>query len=324
MNQYTDDESMVMSELGSVLGGASMIGRTNNTATGYGAPYNNNDEIYEDDDDTPQDCASFINSEMGIPAGDVSAILFGGRSAAYQPTGAASNYVNGMYASSEYDSHMNTSVGEDTVADLFVKDIDDDHTEVDSIINPSLDVLQMLPGTTMRLGPLGDELSYAQDESTANPPPLPVTKPDLHLDMHTIMIDHEQSNGEEEEEDIQKGILPLWISTSNSRTKSLLVVSAALIVGSLVMAVVAFGANSQWWMVDDSTGSGPASLSSEVNGEAGEVSMFDELTVVPTLVKPSNKPSVITMTPVSDVTGENFVEPVTDSPTDCEFNILIP
>ena len=111
---------MAMSELGSVLGGVSIIGQRNNSmhinsGTSSGTTRGGTDgqvaalqqvksseeEIYEDDNNTSydvSDCASFVNSELGISAGDVSAILFGGRSANYSGSPSKNgNYVNGMF-----------------------------------------------------------------------------------------------------------------------------------------------------------------------------------------------------------------------------------
>lgn len=341
----TDDESMVMSELGSVLGGVSVVGNQRTVNPNYNRDSNNGtnhvppaygydvaaaaeiqqiksseEEIYEDDTNTsydasmPEDCASFMNSELGISAGDVSAILFGGRSANYQTSSATSEgYVNGLFGSnrvsSGYDSNLNTSQ-DDTIGDLFARD---DTSVMDSIIGPALDKHLQI-GKPKKLGPLGDELSYAQDDSTA-PPIVPAyektepVRPDLHLDMSAIMNDE----GMLEEEE-QRGILPVWLSTSNSRTKSLLVVSAALIVGSLVMAIVALGANSKWFGAEEPNGAGPASFS-EVDGDFREINPFEEPTMVPSL-KPSKKPSKKptrrpTMAPVqtlSEETGESFVD----------------
>jgi hypothetical protein len=334
----TDDESMAMSELGSVLGGVSVIDQQQRapapfatSATNEAASINNatdtydmnpseiqqikssEDKIYEDDNNTSYDvdCASFMNSELGITAGDVSAILFGGRSANYQQTqSTGGEYMNGLFVTgydSNVESHVNTSV-DDTVGDLLARDDGDDTTVMDSIIGPALEThLQKRP---KKLGPLGDELSYAQDDSTA--PPAPESLPyneggarDLHveIDMH----DDEM----EEEEEVTRGILPVWLSTSNSRMKSLLVVSAALIVGSLVMAVVALGANSHWWSADESgkEAGGMASFSSEMNnGDSGEMKLFEEPTMVPSFKptqkqtkKPTRKP---TKSPVLEETGE--------------------
>ena len=326
---------MVMSELGSVLGGVSLVGNqrgdvnrveTNRVPPAYGYHAStaaaaeiqqiksSEEEIYEDDSNVsqdasmPEDCASFMNSELGISAGDVSAILFGGRSANYQSS-TSEGYVNGLFGSNQvssgYDSNVNTSQ-DDTIGDLFARD---DTSVMDSIIGPSLENHLQI-GKSKKIGPLGDELSYAQDDSTA-PPVVPAVEksgpigPELHLDMDVIMNDEALENDEEE----QRGILPVWLSTSNSRTKSLLVVSAALIVGSLVMAIVALGANSQWFGTDEPNGAGPSLISSEANED------FRGITVVPSL-KPSEKPSkkptrLPTLAPVptvSDETGESFVD----------------
>ena len=319
----TDDESMAMSELGSVLGGVSIIGQRNNSmhinsGTSSGTTRGGTDgqvaalqqvksseeEIYEDDNNTSydvSDCASFVNSELGISAGDVSAILFGGRSANYSGSPSKNgNYVNGMFGkgmSSGYDSNINTS-HDDTIGDLFAKD---DDSVADSIIDPALDSHLQVTGSKKKLGPLGDELSYAQDDSTA-PPPLcseqSATAPaatDLHIDINMTMQDEELN---EYEEGIHRGILPEWLSTSNSRMKSLLVVSSALIVGSLVMGVMALGANSNWWEFNETGGSDLPSFSSEVTEDLS-------LPVLMPTLEPSVAP-VSTLAPASDETGESL------------------
>lgn len=318
----TDDESMAMSDLGSVLGGVSIMGQRNNsiptisgTSSGTRGPTDgqvaalqqvksSEEEIYEDDNNTSYDatdCASFVNSELGISAGDVSAILFGGRSANYSGSPSKTgNYVNGMFGkgvSSGYDSNINTS-HDDTIGDLFAKD--DDASVADSILDPVLDSHLRIIGGKKKLGPLGDELSYAQDDSTAPPPlcaetaPAPVAT-DLHIDINTTMQDE---NFDEYGEGVHRGILPEWLSTSNSRMKSLLVVSSALIVGSLVMGVMALGANSNWWEFNESSGSDLPSFSSEANEEL-------PLPLLMPTYKPSESP-VKTLAPVSDETGESL------------------
>ena len=102
----------------------------------------------------------------------------------------------------------------------------------------------------------------------------------------------------EYEEGIHRGILPEWLSTSNSRMKSLLVVSSALIVGSLVMGVMALGANSNWWEFNETGGSDLPSFSSEVTEDLS-------LPVLMPTLEPSLAP-VSTFAPASDETGESL------------------
>jgi hypothetical protein len=341
----TDDESMAMSELGSVLGGASVLGSQQPprapvaTTAAHDAEIqpikSSEDEIYEDDSnasnsyDMPEDCASFMNSELGISAGDVSAILFGGRSANYNQGGAAARgeYMNGLFGSnnrgydSNLDSNVNTSV-DDTIGDLFARDVVDDNTVMDSIIGATAldDHLQIRANTT-KLGPLGDELSYAQDDSTAPPAPEPLCAYNAPTNLHVEIDVHDED--EMEEEEVTRGILPVWLSTSNSRMKSLLVVSAALIVGSLVMAVVALGANSHWWAADESGkggGEGMASFSSEMNEDSREINLFGEPTMFPSFKptqKKTEKPTTRkpTKSPVLEETGETIVNSVATKST---------
>jgi hypothetical protein len=167
-------------------------------------------------------------------------------------------------------------------------------------------------GSAKKLGPLGDELSYAQSDTTGATPHVG----DLQLDIPPNP-DHWHSGGyvakgedELEDEDEHHGMLPEWLSTSNLRMRSLLVVSAALIVGSLVMAVVALGANSDWWTTTEGgeEDSNRASFVFDVSENGGD--MVGEVTGVPSfapsvLSLPTLEP--ISVEAVSDETGENDV-----------------
>jgi hypothetical protein len=294
LQMQTDDESMVMSELGSCLGGVSVDfrgsggDRRTSDANDEIQHVKSEEEIYEDDTNTSyDDCASFMNS-VGIPSGDVSAILFGGQSSGYNAPTTTGGYVQGLFGSHKTDdSNLNTSQ-DDTVGDLFA--------DAPSVMDSVLD--RYLSDKPKKLGPLGDELSYAQDDSTA------AEKPDLTVDIPLVNDELLPLDNDTEEEEINTGILPLWLSSSNSRMKSMLVISAALIVGSLVMAVVALGANSHWWTDGSSSADGVAAYSSEMD----ERGISLEETGVPSLrpsFKPTRRPTPL---PVSEETGEMIVD----------------
>eukprot|EP00804_Cyclotella_cryptica_P010473 CCRYP_012301-RA/>CCRYP_012301-RA protein AED:0.18 eAED:0.18 QI:0/-1/0/1/-1/1/1/0/194 len=142
-NKGDDDSDMVMSELGSMMGGVSVAGVAATAAAMNGAAFaanavesarnangdgglDGNDEelrriksedsdpIFEDDNnrsyDTHADGASVVNSEMGISAGEVSAVLFGGRSDAYN----GGSEGNGNYAMSGMSLATGESAGQCT------------------------------------------------------------------------------------------------------------------------------------------------------------------------------------------------------------------
>ncbi|KAL3790408.1 hypothetical protein HJC23_013580 [Cyclotella cryptica] len=348
-NKGDDDSDMVMSELGSMMGGVSVAGVAATAAAMNGAAFaanavesarnangdgglDGNDEelrriksedsdpIFEDDNnrsyDTHADGASVVNSEMGISAGDVSAVLFGGRSDAYNggSEGNGNYAMSGMSLASGLSNNLNTSV-DDTVGDLFARD---DDTAVDTLIPYAnlQDLQAMEEGPKKRLGPLGDELSYAQDTDTDI---FEKHAPSAGLQIHMNDDDSMLPDEIEEEELRQSGILPEWLSSSNPRMKSLIVISAAMIVGSFVMAVVALGANSRWWTNDSSANTGVSSgLDSALTAQRGGVtstvssvgvSSWSEVpSMSPSLLKtkkPTTRPAKTTKAPVSMVTGEN-------------------
>ena len=78
-------------------------------------------------------------------------------------------------------------------------------------------------------GPLGDDLSYADENNENNP----------NVIHH--MREYSEYDSEDEEDEDYDGILPKWIAFSSQRSKCVFVSSTALVLGTLVLAVVALG-----------------------------------------------------------------------------------
>eukprot|EP00579_Thalassiosira_antarctica_P014381 CAMPEP_0201940470 /NCGR_PEP_ID=MMETSP0903-20130614/45319_1 /ASSEMBLY_ACC=CAM_ASM_000552 /TAXON_ID=420261 /ORGANISM="Thalassiosira antarctica, Strain CCMP982" /LENGTH=288 /DNA_ID=CAMNT_0048482291 /DNA_START=174 /DNA_END=1036 /DNA_ORIENTATION=+ len=89
-----------------------------------------------------------------------------------------------------------------------------------------------------QLGPLGDVLSYATSNPSNN------GNSHSHNDHHYgYGADNEYNSIDESEEEGEDndGLLPNWIAFSSQRAKFILVISTALILGSLVLAIVVLG-----------------------------------------------------------------------------------
>ncbi|KAL7516870.1 hypothetical protein ACHAWX_001844 [Stephanocyclus meneghinianus] len=348
MNKGDDDSDMAMSELGSTMGGVSVAGgaavMVANVSGSEGRAgwighrdeerlrrikSEDSDPIFEDDNnrsyDTHAECASVMNSELGISAGDVSAVLFGGQSAAYHSGSEdRGNYaMSGTFLASGLGGNINTSV-DDTVGDLFARDDDTAMSTVHPYANLQ-DLQDMEEGTTKRLGPLGDEMSYAHETDTDI-----VEKHAPSGDLHLPMEDADVLPDEMEEEQLRRsGILPEWLAASNSRMKSLLVVSAAMIVGSFVMAMVALVANS-WWANDKHANPNMESgLDAALTAQRGGVSTtvtsagvppWSEVPSILPTMKPTKSPEKKSKAPVSIVTGEGSI-PLTTASTNAAVTV---
>lgn len=105
-----------------------------------------------------------------------------------------------------------------------------------------------------QLGPLGDELSYAAGNDTYN---------ENFSGNYKEQFGYPLEDDESEEGEDDEGLLPNWISSSSRRVKFVFVVSTALILGSLVMAIVVLGIS----YITGSTNSGGSS------GSASSVSV---------------------------------------------------
>eukprot|EP00571_Detonula_confervacea_P012859 CAMPEP_0172303032 /NCGR_PEP_ID=MMETSP1058-20130122/4629_1 /TAXON_ID=83371 /ORGANISM="Detonula confervacea, Strain CCMP 353" /LENGTH=797 /DNA_ID=CAMNT_0013013711 /DNA_START=120 /DNA_END=2513 /DNA_ORIENTATION=+ len=174
-----------------------------------------------------------------------------------------------------------------------------------------------------RFGPLGDELSYADAGNTAainnsNNYPVYIENDD----------DSQDDYDSEEEEDEYDGILPNWIAFSGQRTKVVFVTSAALILGSLVLAIVAIGFS--YGMTDGNNsnnnngGSEPVAIDQQVEisvpGGDNDINatVANDTMVVP-MVYPTFSPiaSIVEATgaPVLSTTGEEVANNNNSSPT---------
>ncbi|KAL7531350.1 hypothetical protein ACHAXR_005133 [Thalassiosira sp. AJA248-18] len=152
--------------------------------------------------------------------------------------------------------------------------------------------------TNKQLGPLGDELSYAGDANDNNQ-----------------IYDGDDYSDDDDESQENEGLLPNWIAFSSQRAKVIFVASSALVLGSLVLAVVALGIS-----YGTVGGGGNDGSASEIDrAEEAPSNVVPVVTFVP---EPTKYPTVSPMidlletassAPVLSTTGEES-SPSTPSP----------
>ncbi len=236
-DDYDDVSSIHMSEIGSQItsgGNSYPYGSSGNGSGHRDSRKNHGDNVISGKRGN--------GGDLGIDASDVSAIL-------------------GVYSNSNRNSDRNSnatyystdaSQGEHCDVENNLPDIDNDGNNKDVSGRYDGRVQKENTSKNVKLGPLGDELSFAGNEDDddnddnnedqvnwGNPAEAALER--ACIDKNGIIYD-EYGYYEEEEE----GFLPNWIYKSSRKMKCLVVVSLALFMGSTVVAGVALAmANSE-------------------------------------------------------------------------------
>ena len=262
----SDDVSSInMSELGSQLSGAANDPPRGMSSAGFGGGgLRRGNSAVNNANEFGQVC------DLVIDASDVSAIL-----------GVGGNQ-------NEDDTVQQQSMVSEMPLPAETKNIEAERTN-----NDFIDVDDQ-KRSNVKLGPLGDELSYANHDDW-----------DLYSD-----IESEAEN---------EGFLPDWIYSSSNRMKTILVISAAVVVGGLALLIVvsfgASGAGSNVNVIDSSVDRASETVKGMLeSGSTPSIAPKDIPTLLPM--------TTITLSPVFSTTGETLSAlRITSNPTNMPINI---
>jgi len=299
-DDFDDVSSIHMSEIGSQI-----------TNSGNSHPYGNSGNGIGNRNSGKHD-GNYISGknnnerDLGIDASDVSAIL-----GVYS----SSNHISERNSNATYYS-TDASQGENCAMENNVSDVDNNGNNIGGSSNDDETNQNEARRKTIKLGPLGDELSFAgnvdddenNDGDRANQDNAAETAMEMacvgkEFDKNNMIYDNEENHAEDED-----GFLPNWIYKSSRKVKCLVVVSIALFMGCTVVAGVALAmANTENNIIggDDNGGGRTAAIEDGITE--------GEQIITPTL-SPAMATNIATIStiptksPVLSTTGEAFNE----------------
>lgn len=296
-DDFDDVSSIHMSEIGSQI-----------TNSGNSHPYGNSGNGSGNRHSGKHDNGNYISGknnnegELGIDASDVSAIL-----GVYS----SSNHIsdrnsNATYYSTDASQGENGDV-ENNVSDVVMNGNSKGGSNSDDRTNQNES-----RSKTVKLGPLGDELSFAGNANDDNnndgdrtnqgnfaESAMEMVCNGKEFDKNNMSYDNDEYHAEDED-----GFLPNWIYKSSRKVKCLVVVSIALFMGCMVVAGVALAmANTENNSIGgDNIGSGRTAAIEDGITEGEQV-------ITPTLSPAMTKniatiSTIPTKSPVLSTTGE--------------------